>query len=65
MNDELGTPVYSFWPIFLAFGMVLVAIGIVWVWGISILGLLLMFASIVGWVWENRSSSEEQEHEPG
>ena len=65
MNDDLTTPTYSFWPIFLAFGMVLVAIGIVWVWGISLLGLLLMFASIVGWVWENRSSREEQEMSAG
>jgi hypothetical protein len=65
MNDDLMTPTYSFWPIFLACGMVLVAIGIVWVWGISILGLLLMFASIIGWVWENRSDTEEQENEPG
>jgi hypothetical protein len=61
----LTTSTYSFWPIFLAFGMVMVATGIVWVWGIGILGLLLMFASIVGWVWENRSNPEEQENEPG
>lgn len=55
MNKDLTTPVYSFWPIFLAFGILLVVVGVVSNMGISILGLLLLFASIIGWVWENRT----------
>lgn len=58
MNEELNTPVYSFWPLFLAIGVVLIAIGIVSVYGISILGLLLLIASLIGWTWENRSQGE-------
>ncbi len=63
MNDYSMPPLYSFWPLFLATGILLVAVGIVWVWGISILGLLLMFASIIGWVWENRTERAEEENE--
>ncbi|HSB00851.1 MAG TPA: cytochrome c oxidase subunit 4 [Anaerolineales bacterium] len=60
MNEDLTTPTYSFWPIFLAFSIVLVATGIVSAWGISILGLLLLFASIIGWVWESRSTTRDE-----
>jgi hypothetical protein len=63
MNEDLNTPVYSFWPLFLAIGMILIAIGIVSVLGISVLGLLLMVASIIGWTWENRSEGQEEENE--
>jgi hypothetical protein len=63
MNEDLNTPVYSFWPLFLAIGMILIAVGIVSVVGISVLGLLLMLASIIGWVWENRSEAKEEENE--
>jgi hypothetical protein len=63
MNEDLNTPVYSFWPLFLAIGMILIAVGIVSVVGISVLGLLLMLASIIGWTWENRSEAKEEENE--
>jgi|WetSurMetagenome_2_1015567.scaffolds.fasta_scaffold148094_2 hypothetical protein len=54
MNEDLETPTYSFWPLLLAVGILLIAVGIVWTIGITILGLVITFASIVGWVWENR-----------
>ena len=63
MNEDLNAPVYSFWPLFVAIGMVLIAVGIVSVSGISVLGLLLLVASIIGWTWENRAEAEEAEHE--
>ena len=63
MNEDLNTPVYSFWPLFLAIGMILIAVGIVSVVGISVLGLLLMLASIIGWTWENRSEGKDDENE--
>jgi Flp pilus assembly protein TadB len=63
MNEDLATPVYSFWPIFVALGILLIVVGVVSVFGISILGLLLLFASVIGWVWENRATRQEEENE--
>jgi len=63
MNEDLNTPVYSFWPLFLAIGMVLIATGIVSVSGISVMGLLLLVASVIGWTWENRAEAKENENE--
>ncbi|MGE5376153.1 MAG: cytochrome c oxidase subunit 4 [Bacteroidota bacterium] len=63
MKKESYIPVYSFWPLFLATEILMLSIGIVWTWGISILGLLLMFASIIGWVWENRAERTVEEYE--
>lgn len=55
MKEDLTTPVYSYWPLFVALGAVMIAIGVVWTVVISVLGLLLLFASVIGWVWENRT----------
>jgi hypothetical protein len=63
MNEDLVTPVYSLWPILLALGILLVAVGVVSNVGISVLGLLMLIASIIGWVWEDRAESEEKEHD--
>jgi Flp pilus assembly protein TadB len=60
MKQDPTFPIYSFWPIFVALGAVLIAIGIVSNLGISVLGLLLLFASVIGWVWENRAQRQEQ-----
>lgn len=62
-NEEVNVPAYSFWPLFLAIGFVMIAIGIVWTIGISILGLLIMISSIIGWVWENRTAEMETQNE--
>jgi hypothetical protein len=50
----------SYWPISLAVGMLLIVIGIVSTLVISGVGLLLVLASIAGWVDEN---SRRQENE--
>ena len=63
MNEDLNTPVYSFWPLFLAIGMVLIATGIVSIFGISVLGLLMLVTSVIGWTWENRAEAKENENE--
>lgn len=63
MNGDAVTSTYSFWPLFLATGILMVAVGIVWTWGLSLLGLLLMFTSIIGWVWENRTERDEDKNE--
>jgi mannose/fructose/N-acetylgalactosamine-specific phosphotransferase system component IIC len=63
MNEDLNVPVYSFWPLFLAIGVILTAIGVVSTIAISVLGLLLLVASIIGWTWENRAEGQESENE--
>lgn len=54
MNKEEYSPEYSYWPIALAFSVLCMAVGVVSNIMISLLGLLLLMASIGGWVWENR-----------
>jgi hypothetical protein len=63
MNEDLNTPVYSLWPLLLAIGVILIAIGIVSIYPVSILGLLLLLTSIIGWTWENREQGKENENE--
>ena len=63
MNEDLSTPIYSFWPLFLAIGVILIAIGIVSIFPITVLGLLLLLTSIIGWTWENRQQAKEEENE--
>ena len=66
MDENLEMPVYSIWPPLLAVSLLLICIGIVSTIIISIAGILLLFASIIGWVWENRmQGGEEEEYEPG
>jgi hypothetical protein len=62
MKEDLNTPLYSYWPLVLALSVVLIAIGIVWTVVISVLGLLLLFASVIGWVWENRTEAKEDNY---
>ena len=59
MKQAPTFPIYSFWPVFVALGAVLIAVGIVSNIGIGVLGLLMLFASVIGWVWENRVQREE------
>lgn len=63
MNEELA-PMYSFWPIVLAAGIILIPIGIVAsVWEISVLGIALVLTCVMGWAWENRGGSKEEQDE--
>jgi hypothetical protein len=63
MNEESLNPKYSFWPIFLALSVLLVAAGLVSAVIVSLLGLLGLLVSLIGWAWENRSEGEEDDHE--
>ncbi len=60
MNDHLLTPKSSFWPVLLAMAILLIAVGVVSNYGVSAFGLLLLFAAIIGWTWENRAEGEEE-----
>ena len=64
MNDEtkIHMPSPSFWPIVLAFGLALIAIGVVFNMIISIVGVIFLLAAIAGWTLENRSVSVNEEH---
>jgi hypothetical protein len=60
-NVQLPQP--SFWPIVLALGVLLTAVGLVSSGLISILGLVVLLAAIVGWALENRTEVHPHEHE--
>lgn len=48
-------PKPSFWPIVLAFGLVVTAIGVIFTLIISAIGALIVLGAITGWVLENRT----------
>jgi cytochrome c oxidase subunit 1 len=65
MNDhpEIHLPSPSFWPIVLAFGLALMAAGVIWSVFISIAGIVVLLVSIAGWALENRAEGQEAHHE--
>ena len=60
-HPDIHMPGPSFWPIVLAGGLVLIAIGTVSNFITSIIGILVLLVSIGGWAMENRA--EESQHE--
>jgi len=63
-----SNPPISFWPLLLAIGLTLLVSGVVTSLIVSIVGLLLLLASLVGWVQESRlfgmgEVEDENEHE--
>jgi hypothetical protein len=62
-NESDFVPLYSFWPILLAVGIIMIPIGIVSLWEISALGGVILLTSIMGWAWEARSEPKEQADE--
>jgi cytochrome c oxidase subunit 1 len=65
MNEdpEIHLPAPSFWPIVLAFGFSLIAIGVVSSIFVSIIGVLVTLFAIAGWTLENRAAFQEGHHE--
>lgn len=59
-NSDIHVPPPSFWPIVLAGGLVLIAIGVISSFTVSIVGIIVLLAAIAGWAMENRS--EEKKH---
>lgn len=53
---EVHVPNPSFWPIFLAAGLALIAVGVVASWIVSIIGILVVLVAIGGWAMENRET---------
>jgi len=57
-------PAPSYQPILLAFGVLLLAVGMVWTPIISVMGLFVLLIAVVGWTQEVRAevSLEEEAH---
>ncbi|HLC06203.1 MAG TPA: cytochrome c oxidase subunit 4 [Anaerolineales bacterium] len=64
-SPEIHLPPPSFWPIVLALGLTLIAIGVIFGLVISGLGVIVLLVSIAGWTQENRelAAAEEAHHE--
>lgn len=62
-KPEIHLPGPSYWPIALALGLVLISIGVVSNFIISILGMIVLLVSIAGWTLENRADGQEEHHE--
>ena len=63
---QIHLPAPSYWPILLAAGLALIAIGVVSSIFVSLLGVIVVLWSIACWALENRHSDEEEanhEHE--
>lgn len=61
-HPDIEMPAPSIWPIVLALGMALVAVGVVWTLFISLAGVVVILVAIAGWTWENRSAGQEEDH---
>jgi len=61
-HPDIHMPPPSYWPISLAGGLVLIAIGVVSSFAISLVGIIVLLVSIGGWAMENRTE-EELHHE--
>ncbi|HET7145299.1 MAG TPA: cytochrome c oxidase subunit 4 [Anaerolineales bacterium] len=61
-HPDIHVPPPSFWPILLACGLVLIAIGVVSSFTVSLLGVIVLLIAVGGWAMENRAE-EETDHE--
>ena len=61
-HSDIHVPPPSFWPIVLAGGLVLIAIGVISSFTVSIVGVIILLIAIGGWAMENRAE-EETHHE--
>jgi len=61
-HPDIHVPGPSYWPIVSAGGLVLIAIGVVSSFIISLVGILVLLTAIGGWAMENRAE-EEADHE--
>jgi uncharacterized membrane protein len=58
-KPEIHMPAPSFWPIVLAAGMALMAVGLVSSILVSIVGLVILLVAVAGWTMENRAAGQE------
>lgn len=55
--EEVEMPSPSYWPIVLAFSMLLMAVGIIYSLIISAVGFVLLLVALFSWTLENRTES--------
>jgi len=53
---EIEMPAPSFWPLVLAFSLLLICIGLIATVIVSFVGVILLLVSIIGWSMENRAA---------
>lgn len=65
VTSGMHLPPPSYWPIVLAFGLALIAIGVIFGTVISLVGVIVLLVSIAGWTQENRriAAAQEMHHE--
>ena len=62
-QPDIHMPSPSFWPIVLAFGMALIATGVVSTFIVSIVGVVVLLIAIAGWSMENRNVGKGEQHD--
>lgn len=60
-KPDVHLPQPSWWPIVLALGVLLIALGVVFTWIIGLLGVAVLLGAIIGWTLENRTTPVHQE----
>lgn len=60
-SDEIHLPDPSYQPILLAFGILLIAAGVLFSPIISGIGIAIMLVAIAGWAQENRAQARQEE----
>jgi uncharacterized membrane protein len=60
-KPHIHMPQPSFWPILLALGVLLIAMGIIFHLLISALGVILLLGAMIGWMVENRVEAVGEE----
>jgi len=62
-HNKIHLPSPSYWPITLAFGLVLMVSGVVSSIWVSLVGLVVLLVALAGWTFENRAEEKEKTHE--
>ncbi len=62
-ESHIQMPAPTFWPMVFAFGLTLLIAGTVTHWTISVVGIVILFRSAIGW-WNNVIPHEEHEEVP-
>ncbi|MEJ2711139.1 MAG: cytochrome c oxidase subunit 4 [Anaerolineales bacterium] len=60
-KPDVHLPQPSWWPIVLALGVLLIALGVVFTWIASLLGVAVLLGAIIGWTLENRIKPVHEE----
>ena len=61
-SPDMHLPQPSFWPLALALSVLIVAIGVLTSLIISLVGVILLVGSIIGWTFENQADEQEASH---